>query len=173
MQTTEIDPVTAELLHAAVHELQGPAARLRLLAQLLARNSPALSDDARKLIGHIEASAAEAGAVADALRKYSEIGTRALQPERLDLNLLLGTATANLRREISSAGAQITSSKLPDVEGDRFLLTWLLEELLANAIRFGRPPEQSQESLRVHVSSGAEAEKWFLSVADNGRGIEP
>ena len=62
------------------------------------------------------------------------------------------------------------------MEADPSLVSWLLQELLANAIRFGRPPAQSgnpPQELRVHVSSGAEAGHWFVSVADNGRGIEP
>ncbi|HEY2019365.1 MAG TPA: ATP-binding protein, partial [Bryobacteraceae bacterium] len=168
MQSNEIDRITADLLHAAVHDLRGPANRLRLLAQLLRREANALDEDSGKLLDHIEDSAAAVSGVAEGLRNYVEICTRPLCREPLDLNRSLASAIASLRAEIESAGGQVTSFTLPEVQADPFLMAWLLQELLTNAIRFrmADPP-------RVHISSGSGGPgDWFVSVADNGPGIE-
>src|SRR5262249_33187368 len=55
------------------------------------------------------------------------------------------------------------------VNGDGFLLTWVLQELLTNAIRFcGEGPP------RVRISDGDGGPgDWDIAVSDNGPGIEP
>src|SRR5438270_11970344 len=100
MHTTEIDPITADVLHAAVHDLKGPAGRLRMLAQLLGRSDAGLDEDARRLLAHIADSAAEVGVVADGLRNYAEIGARPLVRAAMDLDQALAAALANLRAQI-------------------------------------------------------------------------
>jgi light-regulated signal transduction histidine kinase (bacteriophytochrome) len=168
MHTTEMDPITVDVLHAAVHDLKGPANRLRLLAQLLGRDVGAFDEDARKLLGYVEDSAAAIGTVADGLRWYADICARPLCREAVDLNGALASATANLRAEIESAGVEISSSTLPVVQADPFLMTWVIQELLTNAIRF-----RGADSPWVHISAAADAAGgWFVSLSDNGAGIE-
>jgi len=158
----------AELLHAAVHNLKSPAGRLRLLAQSLIRSGAALDEDAHILLKHIEDSAAAVGVVAEGLRSYAEICDRALEPELLDLGVAAAAAIGNLRDEIESAGAQVTYSVLPTVDADRFLMIWLLQELLANALRL-----HSGAASRIHISAmPGVPEGWVISVTDNGPGIE-
>ena len=169
MPRTAIDRTTADVLRSAIHDLKGPASRLRLLAQLLSRSCSALDEDARRLVAHIEASAADVGAVTDGLKTYSEICTRPLEPRLLDLNLSVASATANLQSEIAATGAEVCCAALPAVHADPFLMTWLFQELLTNAIRFrsGCPP-------RVSVSGAPPGPGVrYISVLDNGRGIEP
>jgi two-component system sensor histidine kinase/response regulator len=163
MQTSEIDHITADVLHAAVHDLKGPAGRLRMLAQLLSRSGAALSDDDRKLLGYVDESAGAVGVVAEGLRTYVEMGTRPLRPEPLDLTLALESAMANLRAEMDSVAAEVTSTALPRIEADAFAITWLFQELLTNAIRF-----RAGGAPRVHVSACA----GYISVVDNGPGID-
>jgi light-regulated signal transduction histidine kinase (bacteriophytochrome) len=168
MQRTGVDPAMAELLHSAVHNLKSPAGRLRLLAQMLTRSGATLDEDARGLLKHIEDSAAAVGVVAEGLRSYAEICDRPLEREPLDLGVAAAAAISNLRDEIESAGAQVTHSVLPTVQADRFLMIWLLQELLANALRLhsGAPP-------RIHISAIPRVpEGWIISVTDNGLGIE-
>ena len=128
-----------------------------------------MDDDARKLLGYIDDSASAVGLVADGLHRYAEICGRPLRPEPLDLNLALESAMANLRAQIESTATEITSTALPRVEADPAAMAWLFQELLTNAIRF----RASAVTPRVNVKSGAGGPaKWFVSVLDNGPGIE-
>jgi light-regulated signal transduction histidine kinase (bacteriophytochrome) len=168
MPKAGVDPAIADLLHCAVHNLKSPAGRLRLLTQMLIRSGAALDEDARGLLKHIEDSAAAVGVVAEGLRSYAEICDRPFEREPLDLGVAAASAVGNLRDEIESAGAQVTHSDLPTVHADRFLMIWLLQELLANALRLdsGAPP-------LIHISAVPRAgEGWVISVTDNGPGIE-
>jgi signal transduction histidine kinase len=169
MKRTGLDSTTADLLHSAVHDLKGPAARIRLGAQLLGRSGTALDEDARTLLKHVEDSAAAVELVAEGLRNYAEICARPLEREQVDLGQLLAGAVSMLRDQIDRVGAQVTHSCLPVVSADRFLMVWLLQELLSNSIRF-----RAENPLQVHISGETGgAGGWYVAVADNGSGIEP
>jgi signal transduction histidine kinase len=159
----QVDPITAAVLRSAVHDLKGPASRLRLLVGLLRRGESSLDEDARSLLGHMESSAAEVGAVAEGLRAYLEVCTRPVQREPLALAEALAGAVSAIESELRSTGAQIEPSTLPQVHADRFLIAWLLQELLTNAIRF-----RGEAAPHIRVSEGP----GYISVTDNGPGIE-
>jgi light-regulated signal transduction histidine kinase (bacteriophytochrome) len=58
---------------------------------------------------------------------------------------------------------------LPVISADRFLMTWLFQELLANSVRF-----RADSAPRVHISEGTGGPaNWYIAVSDNGTGIEP
>jgi signal transduction histidine kinase len=135
----------------------------------LGRHGEALDDDTRSLLKHMEDSAAEISVVAEGLSKYAQLCARPLDRELVDLGVLAAAAIDNLQDEIAHARATVTHSALPSANADRFLMTWLFQELLANAIRFrsGSAPE-------VHISASTGGPgNWFVAVSDNGPGIEP
>jgi signal transduction histidine kinase len=159
-----IDATTAALLEAAVHDLKGPASRLRLLVQLLGRGSALWDDDTKTLFRHIEDSAAAVGAVAEGLKNYADICTRAVRREPVDLNTAVAAAAAGLQSEMTAIHARLEYRNLPAIDADPFLLSWLLRELLTNAIRF-----RGNAVPLVRISADGE----IVAVADNGTGIEP
>jgi signal transduction histidine kinase len=169
MENTGLDTTTAELLQSAIHDLKGPASRIRLGAQLLTRGSTVFDDDSRILLKHIEDSAASIDAVAAGLRDYVELCGRPRHCEPVDLDGLILVARQNLAGDIARSGAAITGSASRVVQADGSLLTWLFQELLTNAMRF-----RSQRALEIAIS-GADGGPggWYVAIADNGIGIEP
>ena len=162
------DPITAEVLRAAIHDLKGPSGRLRVLAELVNRGQT-IDDDTRTLLKHISESARAMDATIDALRSYSELCMRPIRRERTDLAVPLDSAIANRAAEIKACGAEVAFADLPFVSGDRLLLTSLFEELLGNAIRF-----RAAEPPRIRVAALPLGDGGpLISVSDNGRGIEP
>jgi signal transduction histidine kinase len=169
MPSTEIDSITAQVLRSAVHDLAGPANRVRLTAQLLARTCAALDADARKLLGYLEESASAVSVTADGIRRYTEICGREWTRQAVDLNACLASATGGMRAEMESVGAEVASGRLPVVCADPVQMSCLFQELLTNAVRF-----RSGTAPQIHVSSSTGGPgSWCVSVADNGPGIEP
>jgi light-regulated signal transduction histidine kinase (bacteriophytochrome) len=85
---------------------------------------------------------------------------------------VLADALRDLAVVISESGARIEAGALPVVTGDRRQLAQLLENLLANAIKFGAPgrPPQIEIGAAPPQSPGA---PWTVSVRDRGIGIDP
>ena len=168
MLTTGLDTITAELIDRSIHDLAGPANRIRALAQLLGRNLAEADTDSHKLLAFISDSAADVGTVADGLKSYLQICTRQVQLQPLDLTLPLKSAISNLAEEIAARRGEVTHGSLPIVEADGYLMCWVFQELLTNALRFG-----AQIDSCIHVSaSRTESGDAFVSVADNGPGID-
>jgi len=74
-----------------------------------------------------------------------------------------------LQNTIEESGGQVEREPLPTVMGDRTQLGQVLQNLIANAIKFhpvDRPP-------RVHISARRQDREWVLAVRDNGIGIDP
>ncbi len=159
----QVDPTTAALLQSTVHELKGPASRVRLLVQLLARNSSAWDEDSKTILKHLQDSAAAIGAVGEALKQYSEICARPPRREIVDLSEALAEARSGIEAEAASAGARIEASALPAMDGDRTMIVWLLRELLTNAIRF-----RGDAAPKIQVSAGP----GYICICDNGPGID-
>jgi light-regulated signal transduction histidine kinase (bacteriophytochrome) len=96
------------------------------------------------------------------------VGTRGKAPARVDANVVLGAVRANLSVAIEDVGALVTNEELPTVVADQTQLSQLLQNLIANAIKFhgAKPP-------RIHVAARERAAEGVFSVRDNGIGIDP
>ena len=116
-----------------------------------------------------EDSSAAVNLVASGIRNYAEVCDRDQECVPIDLNFLVDSVIGELRAEIDRCGTQIHVGRLPKISGDPFQMAWLVRELLTNALRFG-----AADSPRVEVSLTAGGPVgWFVSVTDNGSGIDP
>jgi light-regulated signal transduction histidine kinase (bacteriophytochrome) len=79
---------------------------------------------------------------------------------------LLGQTIKNLRVQITEKNAVVTNEELPIITVDSGQIVQLLQNLIANALKFcKRPP-------RIHISVKEEENYHIFSVKDNGIGIE-
>lgn len=88
---------------------------------------------------------------------------------QVDLNAVLKTVLANLQGAIKEAEAQIAVDCLPVVFVQETQIQQVLQNLLANAIKYRNPEVPS----RIHISAEHRDSEWIVSVSDNGVGIEP
>jgi light-regulated signal transduction histidine kinase (bacteriophytochrome) len=103
------------------------------------------------------------------LLAYSRVGSRGGEVERVELDAVLRRIVeSTLAAAIDESGATVTADPLPAVKGDAVQLGQVLQNLVANAIKF-----RGSEAPRVHLSAEREAGEWVISVRDNGIGISP
>lgn len=104
----------------------------------------------------------------DGLLEYSRAGRRQPASEPVDCAEVARAVLGALDSSVRARGAVVSVGALPRVLGDALLLRQLLQNLLANALKFtgdARPQVSVQAESR-----GCEA---IFSVRDNGIGIEP
>jgi signal transduction histidine kinase len=95
-----------------------------------------------------------------------------LERAPVDLGELVDEAARALKAAVEAAGATIeVDGALPTVDGDRDQLAQLVQNLLANAIKFHRPGQRPL--VRVSAGHDQAAGRWWLAVADDGIGIDP
>lgn len=151
------------------HDLQEPLRTVSSYIQLLARRSrDKLGSEGEEFIRFATDGAARMRELLNDLLKYSRVGTHQLELKPTDVGKVVEDVLANLKIAIDEAGAEVTHDPMPTAMADEVQLTQLLQNLVANAIKF-RGPSKPQ----VHIAAVRRQPEWVFSVRDNGIGIEP
>ncbi|MBI5104453.1 MAG: PAS domain S-box protein [Solirubrobacterales bacterium] len=157
----------AQFAHVASHDLNEPLRNVDGFLHLLRRRAgEQLDDDARRFVDLALDGTTRMRELIDALLRYARAGADDLAAEELALATVAREALAALASAIAERGVRVDVGELPVVEGDRALLRQVLQNLLANAVRFADPGGP-----RVVVSGREAGGAVEVSVADNGPGV--
>jgi light-regulated signal transduction histidine kinase (bacteriophytochrome) len=88
---------------------------------------------------------------------------------RVDLNALLAEVRETLQPQIEGRNIEWKVGQLPEVSGERSMLSLVLQNLVGNALKFTR----TRDTAVIEVGSipGGEGE-WVCYVKDNGVGFD-
>ncbi len=150
----------------AAHELRTPMAVIAAQAHVLAR--AASEAERHQAEGALEQAIQRASHLAQQLLALASLDdTRPISPQRLDVAHLLQTMLAQAAPVASQRGMEL-SLDAPDslsIEADRPALQSIIQNLIDNALRYGRTGGE------VAVTLQTSAHQVTLSVADDGPGI--
>jgi signal transduction histidine kinase len=159
-----------QFAYVASHDLSEPLRKVTNFCQLLERQyADQLDDKARQYIVFMVDGAKRMQALISDLLDFSRVGRSDEHFVQVDLELALARALNNLEEPIAEAGAVIEHDPLPSVTGEPTLLTALLQNLIANAVKY-RSPDRPCE---IRISAEPRGDDWLLTVDDNGIGVEP
>jgi signal transduction histidine kinase len=164
---TEQRRMEAELrtyAEVVAHDLREPILAMALLVTLLERS--AAEPPAPELLEQLRASNARARELIDCVLAYARAGV--LGTERVDMRRLVSEVEQDLRASLDEAQATIEVGELPEVDGDPQQLRRVLQNLVANALKF-----RSDAPPRVELSAQRGSREWIVSVRDNGIGVDP
>ena len=173
-QTAELARSNAELgqfAYVASHDLQEPLRMVTNYLQLLERrHGKQLDQEAHDLITVASDGATRMQQLIRDLLAYSRLGTRQELRQAVDLQRILAQVLDNLQMAIQESDARITADPLPTLTVDPTQMGQLLQNLIANAIKFRRaePP-----TIQISSDYDQQRHEWRCSVADNGIGIDP
>ena len=157
-----------QFAYVASHDLQEPLRKVASFCQLLQRRyAGQLDERADQYIQFAVDGAQRMQRLINDLLAFSRIGRLTAGFVDVDLNRVLTEVVSQL--ETRAAGAEITWTGLPTVEGEEPLLTTLFVNLVGNSLKFRRPDVPAT----VHISAQRDGREWQLTVRDNGIGIEP
>jgi len=157
-----------QFAYVASHDLQEPLRMVASYTQLLARRyRDRLDSTAEEFIDYAVDGARRMQNLINDLLTYSRVGTRGKEFAPTDCGKVLETAIANLQTAIEENGAAVAQDPLPIVMADDSQMLQLLQNLVANAVKF-----HGAEPPAVHVSARRQAKDWLFAVRDNGIGID-
>ncbi|NEO87080.1 MAG: GAF domain-containing protein [Spirulina sp. SIO3F2] len=169
--TQELARSNAELerfAYIASHDLQEPLNLVGSYVQLLEmRYADELDQDAREFINFAVEGVGHMQALIDDLLAYSRVETRGESFKPVHLSEVLTRVLNQLRPRLEERQTQVNHEPLPTVWGDNIQLTQLLQNLLANSLKFCQT-----ESPDIQIRARELPEQWQLSIQDNGIGIE-
>lgn len=158
-----------QFAYIAAHDLQEPLRTVAGYAQLLGRRYRGKLDvEADELIGFLLDGTQRMQTLIQDLLAYARVGNPPAPRAPVALDEALSRALGPLAAAIREAGAEVTSGPLPVVVGDLAQLSQVLQNLIANGIRY-----RSAETPRIRIAGERRGAEWVVSVRDNGIGIDP
>lgn len=162
-----------QFAYVASHDLKEPLRAVSGFCELLKlKYDDRLDDDGRSYIQHAVDGAARMKNLIEDLLNYARIGRTTEPHEHVSLTTCAMEAVANLQTTIHQSNADITIKDLPEIECYPGLICRLFQNLISNAIKFGR--EEVPVRVTIQADSNAEGQNndIVLQVIDNGMGIE-
>jgi PAS domain S-box-containing protein len=158
-----------QFAYVASHDLSEPLRMVSSYLGLLRRRYHGrLDPDADEFIEYAVDGASRMRGLIEALLAYSRAG-QGEAPEPVELGSVAADVLRSLAAALVEAGAEIEIGDLPVVLGDRAQLEQLLQNLVANALKF-----RDDGRARVWVTTeGSDASMVRIAVADGGIGIAP
>jgi signal transduction histidine kinase len=158
-----------QFAQVVAHDLKAPLHSISGMADVLERRSQdRLDERSMGAVRHIREGSRRMTELLDGVLEYSRVAAVALRREAVDLDAVASETREALATTIDDLGAEVVVDPLPVVEGDRLQLGQLLQNLMANAIKFGDP-----DAPRVHVFAEDRDGQPVIAVRDNGAGIDP
>ena len=159
----------------ASHDLQEPLRKIQAFSdRLQSRYAAQLDLEARDYLDRSAQAAARMQKLIDDLLAYSRVSSRGKPFAPVDLGRLAAGVVDDLEARLESSGGRVEIGPLPTIEGDATQLQQLLQNLVANALKF-RSPERAPV-VRIEASPARlppDRAAWELRVSDNGIGFDP
>lgn len=154
--------------YAVSHDLQDPLRTLKTYTQLLERKiNGGEIGDIQELAQHIVGASDRMSKLITGVLNYSRMSETPERRVSVDMNAVLLFARMQLKAQIESSGAVVTSDSLPHVMANDDRMLQVFQNLIGNAIKYG-----GTEPPRIHISAQLERSEWLFSFRDNGIGID-
>ena len=168
--TRELQRSNDDLAHFAgqvSHDLLNPLTALAGFLEMASDRPVVAADEvAGPYLERASRSAERMAHLVDELLDYARFGGR-LRTDPVDLGAVCAHVLEDLSASIDAAMADVEVGPLPTVDADRVQLQAVLQNLVANALKFRR----DGQAPRVRIGAGRVAGGWRVAVDDAGPGV--
>lgn len=166
---SELAAARAEMQHfafAVSHDLRAPLRHILAYAQMVQEDAgEQLDAEVQGFLGTITDSARHMGAMLEGLAQWSRVGTTPVQPQSIDLQVLVGEVCA----ELASMVVWRVAIGLPTVSTDLALARLALAHVIGNAVKF------SPAGATVVIAPWIDGSRGLagVTIQDLGAGFDP
>ena len=183
-RTLALQQSNAELTqfaYVASHDMKEPLRKVQTFGSFLQQEYQSLlpqqgQDFLTRMINAVE----RMRSLIDALLDYASVANKPQHFKPADLDVLLQEVLHDLSCAIQESQAEIVVvDPLQTIECDAVQLKQLLQNLLANALKFHKPKQKPQVTIRSRLLQGQEnplshvSSSYQLEVSDEGIGFSP
>ena len=169
-----------EFVYAAAHDLQEPLRKVQAFGdRLMGRYSDALDERGIDYLSRMRDASGRMQTLINDLLTYSRVTTKAKAFMEVDLNEVAQEVVSDLEIRLEETNGRVEIGQLPTIEADRTQIRQVLQNLMGNALKFGRleePPVVTISGRIVHAAASSDdpqpRELCEIVVEDNGIGFE-
>lgn len=161
-------------VHAATHDLHEPLRKIQAFGERLREQLGLMADPAAlQSLGRITGAADRLRALLDALHKHARVRDTHTRIERVDLDAVIAGILEARSADIRTAGAEVETGGLGDVEADAGQMRTLLENIIDNALKYRRLDANVNIRIAGRDDAGGDDGRVVIEVTDNGIGFDP
>ena len=155
--------------YVASHDLREPLRNVTAYSTLLGKRLQGrLSDEEQEFLHFIHQGGLRMDGLVRDLLDFARVGRHGDPMTALDMEESVFMATNNLRLQIAECNATVSAKPpLPRLKGWSRELTSLLQNLIANALKYRRPDHPPE----ITLSCQREGAFWHFQLSDNGIGL--
>ena len=171
-----------QFAYVASHDLQEPLRKIRAFGDRLELKCKDLLDETgRECISRMQSAAGRMQELIEGLLKLSRVTSRARDFVQVDLSEILRQVMSDLETQIERVHGKVEAGKLPTIQAEPVQIRQLLQNLIANALKFHRrdePPVVKVEARYVLPREQRQSRKSLareecrITVEDNGIGFD-
>lgn len=152
------------------HDLKAPLRHVSVFADMIVEEADKGNlADVQVYAQQVRTSAQRMDRIIRRLLEYSQIAYKIATISRVNLADIAIQAIQNLESQIEESRAEILLSRLPALDGDPDLIRHLMQNLIANAVKYTRRGSVP----RVKIYATETGSTVNLTIEDNGIGIDP
>ncbi len=154
----------------AAHDLQEPLRKVTAFGDHLKEHcGDNLDELGRDFLARMQNAVQRMSVLIEALFQYSRVGARAEPFQPVDMLAVVFGVVADVEARISRSHARIEFTPMPKVMADATQVRQLIQNLVANALKFQRPGTRPHVVIEGRTIDHGGCE---ISVRDNGIGFE-
>jgi two-component system, LuxR family, sensor kinase FixL len=170
-----------QFAYVASHDLQEPLRKIRTFSdRLLLKQAEQLDEEGRDSLQRMHNAAARMQSLIDGLLALSRVTTKGQKFEQVDLARVAAEVISDLEVQIKHVNGRVDVDKLPVVQADPLQMHQLLQNLIANGLKFHRTEESPVVKVSGRYLPGREDRKpsrltnqqCRILVEDNGIGFD-
>src|SRR5437870_3992653 len=170
-RTAQLEAANKELetiTYSVSHDLRAPLRHIGGFSKILVEEfGPALDPTAQHYLQRIEEGTRRMGVLVDELLNLARVGRHSLSLQVTGLNSIVAELVSMLKPESEGRQVEWIIADLPFVECDPILIKQVLQNLMANALKFTRPRPRAVIEIGQVEENGNPA----VFVRDNGVGF--
>jgi signal transduction histidine kinase len=168
-----------DFANIASHDLQEPLRKIQIFSDLLQGHYEKILDERGvDYLQRMKSASSRMQDLIDDLLTYSRISTKSQPVTSVDLNDTVREVLLDLDMQIEKTGAQIEVGELPIVEADPIQMNQLIQNLVANALKFHKKDQNPKIKIQMVPMDGSVSEEAIdgrycqFSVEDDGIGFD-
>ena len=173
VRTAELKRSAEELTdfaYIASHDLQEPLRKIIAFGdRLVGKFGSVLNDTGKDYIDRMQKSAIRMKGLIDSLLHFSRVTTHSSPFQEIDLNEVLSEVLSDLEVQIERTKGKVEVDVLPKVEGEKFQMRQLFQNLISNALKYHS--DEIVPMIKIKYA-GFDGNLEEIYIEDNGRGFD-